>query len=215
MASGCFKQAFDFFKDFKQVKESLKSVVVKVIELDNDKKKLWQEGEFWQGLVAENISISFLSSPCVLEARAPNSAEQYHLLHGEVRHVFTPAFWPKVLSEPVCGAIIISHLRALNEGLHHLNKREGIIIILEGDIEARNNSLGLFLHFLAQILGNPHLQHTLYTALTFSEWHPGHAKKVHEEARHPIPGTRRGPYFSMCSLPVQSMRSDKFHFRSY
>jgi len=162
--------------------------------------------------VAENISISFLSSPCVLEARAPNSAEQYHLLHGEVRHVFTPAFWPKVLSEPVCGAIIISHLRALNEGLHHLNKREGIIIILEGDIIPRNNSLGLFLHFLAQILGNPHLQHTLYTALTFSEWHPGYAKKVHEEARQPIPGTKRGAYFSMCSVPVQSEQVGNYQF---
>jgi hypothetical protein len=48
--------------------------------------------------------------------------------------------------------------------------------------------------------------------LTFSEWHPGYAKKVHEEARQIIPGTKRGPYFSMCSAPVQREPEGKYEF---
>ena len=121
MASPGFRHAFSRFKNTDDVTESLKSVVLKIIELESSKTKLWEESELWKGLMAEGISISFLSSPCVLEAREPNSAGCYHILQSEVKHVFTEQFWPKVLAEPVTGAIIISHLRALNEALRLLN----------------------------------------------------------------------------------------------
>ena len=121
------------FENTDGVAECLKSVVVKIIELQRSKKKVWQESDFWKGLLAEGISISFLSSPCVLEAKEPNSAGCHHITQSEVKHVFTEQFWPKVLAEPVTGAIIMSRLRALNEALHQLNQRDGIIIILEGD----------------------------------------------------------------------------------
>jgi len=52
----------------------------------------------------------------------------------------------------------------------------------------------------------------VYTALTFSEWHPGYSHKVHELARRGIPGTKSGAYFSMCSLPVQSEPGGNYQF---
>jgi hypothetical protein len=86
---------------------------VKIIELESSKKRVWQESDFWKGLLAEGISISFLSSPSALEAKKPNPAGCHHIMQSEVKHVFNEQFRPKVLAEPVTGAIIISHLRAL------------------------------------------------------------------------------------------------------
>ena len=212
MASPDFRHAFSRFENTDDVAESLKTVVVKIIELDTSRKKVWQESDFWKGLVAEGISISFLTSPCVLEAKEPNSAGCHHIIQSEVKHVFTEQFWPKVLAEPVTGAIIISHLRAMNEALHQLNQRDGIVIILEGDTTPNKNALVLFAYFLSNILGNPHLKDTVYTALTFSEWHVGYAGKVHRVANDIIPESKAGAYFQMCSLPDKSNQSGQYQF---
>ena len=212
MASPAFRHAFERFKNIEDIPASLKSIVVKIIELDAKKKMDWERSEFWQGLKAESISISFLSSPCVLETRARNSSGRYHIMQSEIKHLFTEQCWPNVLAEPVTGAIIISHLRALNEALHELNQKPGVIMILEGDVSPTKNALVLFAEFLANILGNVHLRDNVCTALTFSEWHVGYANKVHRVANKLIPDSKHGPYFQMCSLPVQSENDGQYQF---
>jgi len=65
---------------------------------------------------------------------------------------------------------------------------------------------------LANILGNQHLADTACTALTFSEWHPTYAGKVHRVAHDVIPQTKQPPYFHMCPLPVQSESFHQYQF---
>ena len=212
MASPAFRHAFDLFPDTTNIPAILKRIVVKIIEPDVDKHSEWENTDFMKGLKAEGINISFLSCPCVLTCFARNETGRHHIMQSEIKHVFTPQFWPRVLEEPVVGAIIISHLRSMNEGLHELNGKPGIIVILEGDVKPTKNSLPLFAYFIANILGNPHLADTAYTALTFSEWHPTYAGKVHRVAHDFIPKTKHPPYFSMCSLPVETAGGDQYQF---
>jgi hypothetical protein len=165
-----------------------------------------------KGLKAEGIHISFLSNPCVISSFPKNETGRHHIMQSEIKHIFTEQFWPRVLEEPIVAGIIISHLRSMNEGLHLLNGKPGVIVILEGDVKPHKNSLKFMASFLANIVGNEHLAHTACTALTFSEWHPGYAKKVYQGAKDVIPGSSQQPYFQMCPLPVQSEGGYQYQF---
>ena len=212
MASPAFRHAFSNFPNITDIAGCLKTVVVKIIEIDIAKHVEWENTDFMKGLKAEGIHISFLSNPCVITSFAKNETGRHHIMQNKIKHIFTEQFWPRVLEEPIVAGIIISHLRSMNEGLHLLNGKPGVIVILEGDVKPHKNSLKLMACFLANIVGNQHLAHTACTALTFSEWHPGYAKKVHSMANVIIPGTQQQPYFQMCPLPVQSEGGHQYQF---
>ena len=212
MASPAFRHAFDYFPNITDIAGCLKTVVVKIIEINISKHVEWENTDFMKGLKAEGIHISFLSNPCVITSFPKNETGRHHIMQSEIKHIFTEQFWPRVLEEPIVAGIIISHLRCMNEGLHLLNGKPGVIVILEGDVKPHKNSLRLMACFLANIVGNQHLAHTACTALTFSEWHPGYAKKVHQGAKDVILGSSQQPYFQMCPLPVQSEGGYQYQF---
>ena len=141
MASPAFRHAFSNFPNITDIAGSLKTVVVKIIEIDIAKHVEWENTDFMKGLKAEGIHISFLSNPCVITSFPKNETGRHHIMQSEIKHIFTEHFWPRVLEEPIVAGIIISHLRCMNDGLHLLNGKPGVIVILEGDIKPHKNSL--------------------------------------------------------------------------
>jgi len=135
MASPAFRHAFGRFPNITDIAGSLKTVVVKIIEIDIAKQEEWENTDFMIRLKVEGIHISCLSSPCVLTSFVRNETGRHQIMQSEIKHIFTQQFWPRVLEEPIVGGIIISHLRSMNEGLHTLNGKPGVIVILEGDVK--------------------------------------------------------------------------------
>jgi hypothetical protein len=117
----------------------------------------------------------------------------------ETQHVFEKAFWPRVVEEPVAGAICISHLRALSEALAE-NKNTQLTVILEGDVKTTENTVTLFCAFLANWYGNGNLHSTNYVALSWSDWHLGYSKKMTSATK--VKNSKLGRYFELYKLPM-------------
>ena len=120
MASPAFRHAFSNFPNITDIAGSLKTVVVKIIEIDIAKHVEWENTDFMKGLKAEGIHISFLSNPCVITSFAKNETGRHHIMQSEIKHIFTEQFWPRVLEEPIVAGIIISHLRSMSR-IHAIN----------------------------------------------------------------------------------------------
>jgi len=120
MASPAFRHAFSSFLNITDIAGCLKTVVVKIIEIDIAKHVEWENTDFMKGLKAEGIHISFLSNPCVITSFAKNETGRHHIMQSEIKHIFTEQFWPRVLEEPIVAGIIISHLRSMSR-IHAIN----------------------------------------------------------------------------------------------
>jgi hypothetical protein len=179
-----------------------RATVIKIIELEDDSKKQWQESDFWKWCEAEHIEISFLQHPCVLHRLEENSSTPT-LAQIEIKNMFTNSFFPKIELEPVAGAICVSHLRALHEA-RAMHPSAKLIIVLEGDVETTVNTVPLMASFLANWYCNENLKFTNYAALSFSDWHMNYAKKMRDAKR--VPNSKVGMYFELYSLPVNANR---------
>jgi hypothetical protein len=154
-----------------------KCTSIKIIEMSEEvKANYWMETDFWKFCKAEHINISFLEKPCVMNHVSTNNGNK-SIEQIESKHLFEKHFWPKILEEPVAGAICISHLRALNSALAE-NRNNQLTIVLEGDVRTTENTIPLFCAFLANWYGNPEVKDCNYVALSWSDWHLGYAKKM-------------------------------------
>ena len=80
MASPTFRQSLHAFPNITDIAASLKTVVVKIIEIDIAMQEEWENADFMKGLKAEGIHISFLSSPCVLTSFVRNETGRHHIM---------------------------------------------------------------------------------------------------------------------------------------
>lgn len=185
-----------------------KCTSIKIIEMSEEvKANYWMETDFWKFCKAEHINISFLEKPCVMNHVSTNNGNK-SIEQIESKHLFEKHFWPKILEEPVAGAICISHLRALNSALAE-NKNNQLTIVLEGDVRTTENTIPLFCAFLANWYGNPEVKDCNYVALSWSDWHLGYAKKMTTATR--VRSSRVGRYFELMKLPM-NMNHNAYDF---
>ena len=61
----------------------------------------------------------------------------------ELRDVFTPEMWKRILQQdPIGAAIAVSHLRAMHQGLQEIDtSRRGLLMVPEGDVEEDQNTI--------------------------------------------------------------------------
>ena len=211
MSSPNIRQSFQTNPQCADVGTALKNTTIKVIHLNHEENDTWSKTSFWQECLAEGIQISYVEHPCRLHK--VKSTSEVIIAEQEIRHAFTPHFWQRVQKEPVAAAICVSHARALHESLSQ-NPAATCIIVLEGDVETTPNTNQLLAAFLANWHGNTELENTQYVALTFSDWHAGYSKKVHDQPGV-LPSTRVPPYFQLASLPrhpQQQSGREGYHF---
>ena len=212
MSSPSFKHAFELFKAPPNVKSFLEKTIIKIIDLKAPDKSPWPRSAFWNAVKAEGMHISLLSKPCQLSSVDGHDGP-CGVVEAEAKFAFTGRFWLKVEQEPVAASICISHMRALNEALNELPGAQ-MVIILEGDVDTNENTMQLFSALMANWYCNPDLEHTHCVFLTYSDWHPTFAKKMHQ---HPLVlhSSKVPPYFALQALPTQGQTSKQeagFHF---
>ncbi len=176
--------------------DAVKRTAVKVIHTDPASCAHRLEEEWASQLMGHGIHISFLSQPCLLH-HVPGKRNV--IAEQEMRHALTKRFWQQCQEQPVAAAIPISHLRAIHEGLS-ISADIDVLIVLEGDVVATENTHQLLAALIANMNGNDALKDCDYVAMTFSDWHAGHANKARTEST-PVPGAYCAPYFKMGSLP--------------
>jgi len=198
MSSPVFKQAFEIHPHV-DPGEAMAQTAIKIIALNPTAQRHASE-QWYQDLLAEGVSITYLANPCTLhriEGRDKTLAEVESLF------VFGDFMNKKVLEYPNAGAIAISHLRALHE-LRTQHPKAGLLIVLEEDVKPRvgSNTTQLMAALIANWFGNPSLRETAYCALTFSEWHAGYSTTARQESRR-VKGSHVQPYFWMKALPAE------------
>ena len=206
MSSPVFRQAFACFPEGETVERALQQTVVKIIHLNYKQDQHHEKEEWHQHLSAEGVNISYLQHPCKLN-RVNDKAKT--LAEIEAKHCFSDSFWPKVLEEPVAGAIAISHLRALNEALE--NPKAGLIIILEGDATGNENTVQLFASLVANWFCNQELKWTNCIALTFSSWHGLYDGMVRQHHRV-VKNSKVQPYFQLIEMPWVQQQNGQYRY---
>ena len=116
----------------KDIQKVVKSTVVKIIEHRPEHQERVMAEEWIAGLEAEGVNVSLLSNPCVLEP-VPMSKNKQAFNTPEHRHALSDDMWQRVIKEPAAGAIAISQVRAVHEGLRQYPDAE-IIIVMEADV---------------------------------------------------------------------------------
>ena len=82
---------------------------------------------------------------------------------------------------------------------------------VEGDVRETTNTCTMFEADLANMFGNKHMKKCQYVALTFSEWHSGHAKKARLESGN-LPDSMVKPYCKVTSLPFLQDKSGNWRY---
>ena len=209
MADFSWKHAFATFPLAKE-DEAVQGTVIKVIDTDPEKHADMLETGWPSDLKMHGLHVSFLSRPCLLHKVKSVNGEKDVICEMEIKHAFIKSFWRTCQSQPVAAAICVSHLRALHEAL--MSKEDvQVIIIVEGDVRATKNTENMFAAVLANLYGNKHLKKCQYMALSFSDWHSGHANKARLESTS-VPESMVKPYCKVTTLPFLEDKNGNWRY---
>jgi hypothetical protein len=211
MATPAFLQAYQAYglTSRTDIARVTSGTIIKIIQHDATKIEEFMAQSWVQSLLAEGIDVSPLTCPCILHP-VEGSKKKQSIAHIEVRHVFSEWMWKKVEAQPTAAAIAISHIRALHEALE-TNPTAELIIVLEGDVKANENTEVLLAGVIANFHGNDAVKDTQYIALTYSDWHPKHGKNVRTKQKR-IEFSKMHPYFSLNELPFEANRSGHWEY---
>ena len=173
MSSASFRIAFDKYSSL-DVRRCFSKTMVVVIDHHEEKQREMHKTAFWRACQTEGISICYLNNPA---KPIPIPGGVHKSSEVEWRHAFEGVNKEKILREPIAAAIVVSHLRAIHQGVEQ-NPDAGLFIILERDVETNQNSIFMFACFMANWWGNWHMRNCQYAGLTFSEWHGPYSQAV-------------------------------------
>ena len=127
------------------------------------------------------------------------------LAEPELRHMFTPKFWETVRHEPVGAAIVVSRVRAYDEGFE--NAAAQWLLVLEEDAHESNDSAHLLAGLAHMMTTEQDLQSALYVNLTFSQHHAGHQHEVVSRLQPGHQFWRAGAFARLMPMPTHSGRT--------
>ena len=133
------------------IQELMKKVCVVIIDTDPVNDLKWRNSDFWSACEAEGIDISYLPNPKTIDVGKGSPASCRIIADYELKFCSEESHWEQFLDQPVGLAICCSHTRALNYALDKVGT-DGLIIILESDINFHQNSIYQFAHFLGLML---------------------------------------------------------------